>query len=115
MEITSRNNFEKGELDGSKKIRGWLATSGHASLITSLTTFHGTDGSPSLDRPARIPKKALCEFARALADSSALFAVSVHNANHLHLLLRCLVVAGLIGAFCKLLVAAVPLCVESNP
>jgi hypothetical protein len=39
--------------DGSKKIPGWLATSGHASPITSLTTFHGTNGSPSLNQPAR--------------------------------------------------------------
>lgn len=36
------------------------------------------------------------------------------NTNHLYLLLRCLAVAGLIGAFAELLVASVPLCGASN-
>ena len=57
-------------------------------MITSLTTFHGTDGSPSLDRLARAPRKVLRAFAMALADFC--FVISAHNANHLYFLLLAL-------------------------
>ena len=43
---------------------------------------------------------------RALADFC--FAASVHNANHLYFLLRCLVVSGLIGIFGELSMGLFP-------
>jgi len=101
--------------DGSEKIPGWLATSGHASSTTSLIEISIKKLRPSLpfswcDDVKRINGKARHQPSRCAAHSQASSSILAH----LYLLFRCLVVSGLIGAFGELLDAAVSLCVASN-
>ena len=101
--------------DGSEKIPGWLATSGHASSTTSLIEISIKKLRPSLpfswcDDVKRINGKARHQPSRCAAHSQASSSILAH----LYVLLRCLVVSGLIGAFGELLDAAVSLCVASN-